>query len=105
MKLPMRPVSRPTGISGAAKSPKHAKLRLRERAPGSHAVLDRNRAARVLAERSVDQSFLLLDRAVDDRPILFDHVAAFPNPANFERRFGILRYEGDAAGFAVEPVD
>src|SRR5687767_13373374 len=86
-------------------SKQNAKLRLRRSATRNDAVLDRDRACGVFAQRRVDQSVASFNRAVNNREILLRHLALLPNSADLSRGLGVLRHEGDAASLAVEAID
>ena len=75
------------------------------RAIGTHAVLDGNNAALVLAERRVNQAVVVAHVAVDNGEVFFLDGAGFPDFAEFAGGLGIFGDEDDAAGFAVEAVD
>ena len=74
-------------------------------AVGTHAVLDGNNAALVLAEGRINQAVVVANVAVDDGEVFLLDGAGFPDFAEFAGDFGIFCDDDDAAGFPVEAVD
>ena len=75
------------------------------RAIGTHAVLDGNNAALVLAERRVNQAVVVAHVAVDDGEVFLLNGTGFPDFSKLAGDFGVFGDDDDAAGFAVEAVD
>lgn len=81
------------------------KLSLRWRAVRSHAILDGNTAAFILAERRVNDAMFRRHVAMNDGEILFFDRAALPNPAQFQRGVIPLGHNRDAAGFTIKAIN
>ena len=75
------------------------------RAIGTHAVLDGNNAALVLAERHVNQAVAVAHVAVNDGEVFLLDGTGFPDFSKLAGDFGIFGDDDDAAGFPVEAVD
>lgn len=81
------------------------KIRPRRRAVGPDTILDRDAAAFVPAERSLNHSRLRRHMAVDNGEIFFFHGTVFENFAQFTGSPGIFGNQHHAAGFTVKPID
>ena len=74
-------------------------------AVGTHAVLDGNNAALVLAERRVNQAVAVAHVAVNDGEVFLLDGTGFPDFSKLAGDFGVFGDDDDAAGFPVETVD
>lgn len=66
------------------------KFRSRLHSVGTHAILDGDNAALVLAQRRVNQAVIFTDMAVDDGEVFFLDAAAFEDFSEFAGDFGVF---------------
>ena len=86
--LPLRPVARLRRVTIIA-----------------HAIFHRHFTGVVSTERGIDGAFAFRHVTVHDGPVLFLHLAAFPQFAELTRHFICFAHAHHAASFAIQPID